>query len=147
VGDGPARRNLENLANELDISKRVHFLGTVPHADLPGFYRMGDIFASTSLKEAFGFTLVEAMACNLPVIALDTAWTRELIQPDVSGYLCPDDLDEFGCRLVEMANNPMMRQQMGYHAQNASRKFTLAQSMDTMVSLYQRLLDARPEPD
>lgn len=147
VGDGPARRNLENLANELDISKRARFVGTIPHAELPGYYRVGDIFASTSPKEAFGFTVVEAMACNLPVIALDTAWTRELIQPDVSGYLCPDDLDEFGRRLVEMANNPMMRQRMGYNAQNASRKFTLAQSMDTMVSLYQRLLHARPEPD
>lgn len=147
VGDGHTRKNLENLADELEITERVRFIGLIPHADLPSYYRVGDMFAATSPKETFGYTLIEAMACNLPVVAMDATWTRELVRPNENGFLSTDDPLEFSARLVELAVDPTLRRRMALSCQAASKNFTMAHSMEIMVSLYQRLMESRPEPN
>jgi glycosyltransferase involved in cell wall biosynthesis len=79
VGDGPERERLEHEAERLQIAGRTVFAGELPRDDLPGIYAAGDVFAFASRSETQGLVLVEAMAAGLPIAALDSAPTREVL--------------------------------------------------------------------
>ncbi len=78
---------LARLAADLGIADRVHLLGTVPHADLPGVYRAATLFLNPSVLETFGNVTCEAMACGLPVVAADAPGTRFQVEDGQTGVL------------------------------------------------------------
>ena len=69
IGSGVEEQNLKDLASELGVSERVHFVGNVDNHKLPLYLRACDIFVRPSLTEGFGTSFIEAMAAELPVIA------------------------------------------------------------------------------
>jgi glycosyltransferase involved in cell wall biosynthesis len=72
------------------VEERVHFLGAVPHPELPAVLRACDLFLfTTEPPESFGIALAEAMACGLPTIATDYPGVRAVIDPEVTGILVP----------------------------------------------------------
>ena len=73
VGDGPARAALEARANALGVSDRVRFTGALQPAALPDIYASSDAFVFPSATETQGLVLAEALACGLPVVAVDVA--------------------------------------------------------------------------
>lgn len=88
IGDGPERARCEHLAHELNIWRRVHFLGS-SHEVAP-LLAIGDIFILASAYESFGLAALEAMSCGVPVVAPCVGGLPELISPD-SGQLFPAD--------------------------------------------------------
>lgn len=76
VGEGPRRKYLENLANDLQVSHRVNFMGY--SSRVSDFLYESDIFVSCSTEEGFGLSVVEAMAHSLPVVAYDIPIFREI---------------------------------------------------------------------
>ncbi|MFH1478535.1 MAG: glycosyltransferase family 4 protein [Candidatus Omnitrophota bacterium] len=89
IGDGPERWSLAQQAKDLDIKRKVSFLGWMDRKSLPLYYKEADIFITPSLDESFNITILEAMACGLPIIATDLPAHRELIKNDVNGILVP----------------------------------------------------------
>lgn len=69
IGDGPERRNLENLAESLGVSEKVRFLGRRTQARIAQEFNSSDLFVLSSEKETFGLAYAEALASGLPVIA------------------------------------------------------------------------------
>ena len=69
IGDGPLRPALERLAEELRISHRVNFLGSVPHQMVVDHYRRAALHIMSSRNEAGPMTTIEAAACGLPTIS------------------------------------------------------------------------------
>ena len=72
--------DLRRLAAELAVEKKVIFAGFVPDADLPSLYSAARVYACPSLYEGFGFTILEAMACGIPVVS-----SAETSLPEVAG--------------------------------------------------------------
>ena len=71
------------------VGARVHFLGRVPHAELPEVLRASDLFVlTTEPPESFGIVLIEAMACGLPVIATNYPGVRAVVDSS-TGILVP----------------------------------------------------------
>jgi len=89
VGDGPERDNLLKLAADLGLTGKVNFCGWLKKEEVADKYRDADLFLSYSLDESFGVTLLEAMACGLPVIVSDIPAYRELVDPGKNGILVP----------------------------------------------------------
>ncbi len=79
VGDGPARRELIELARVHGVGDRVAFLGALAPAELPNVYASADAFAFPSLSETQGLVLAEAMVAGLPIAAVSTPVTREVL--------------------------------------------------------------------
>jgi len=68
VGEGPERQNLENLAGQLSVVSRVHFLGAQDQGQLRENYRRAGVFVHVSETGSLDKVLLEALACGLPVI-------------------------------------------------------------------------------
>lgn len=89
-GDGHLKDELVELTRKLGISKDVQFMGPIPNVDVPNALNDMDIFVNCSQKESFGVNMVEAMACQVPVVATDTAGAREVIEQNVTGIVLKD---------------------------------------------------------
>ncbi len=72
------------------VSDRVHFLGAVPHAELPRVLGAADLFLlTTEPPESFGIVLIEAMACGLPTIATEYPGVRAVVDEGRTGLVVP----------------------------------------------------------
>ena len=76
--------------------------------------RRMDLYVSTSYQEGMPNGVLEAMACALPIVATDADGTPDLVQDDVTGYLCATgDLDAIVARCRTLIAQPILRQRMG----------------------------------
>jgi len=89
VGDGSEKERLINKSYVLGVSDRVIFSNWIDRSRIVDKYQSSDIFITTSLDEGMPNTLLEAMACGLPVIASDIPAHRELITHNKNGLLVP----------------------------------------------------------
>ena len=89
VGEGPERRRLEALCDDLELGECVHFAGRVPHDQVPGLLAACDLFAFPSLTEGVPRAIMEAMAMRLPVVACAVGGIPELVEDGATGLLVP----------------------------------------------------------
>ncbi len=75
------------MVQQHGLAGRVRFQGALPNADLPAIYRAASVFVLPSLNEGMSNTVLEAMACGLPVVLTDTGGTSELLEDGRNGYL------------------------------------------------------------
>jgi glycosyltransferase involved in cell wall biosynthesis len=138
-GDGPGRQALSDNAVELGIADRVHFLGNV--ADTPGLLSAIDLFALTSDNEASPVSIVEAMACQRPVVATRVGSVPDLISDGETGFTVPiRDPQAQADRWIELLTDRELSQRFG----NAGRDFVVNHaSIDEMVNGYTRLIEKK----
>jgi glycosyltransferase involved in cell wall biosynthesis len=90
AGEGPEEAKLREQAAASGLAQRVHFCGRVAHEELPQVLAQADMLVQPSVgEESFGITLVEAMACALPVLASRQGGMVEIVLPGVTGELLP----------------------------------------------------------
>lgn len=82
AGRGTLREKWEEIAERLGISDRVVFLGHVPYGQMPALYHSSDAFIFTSLRDAFGSQVLEAMGSGLPIIGLDHQGLGAFVPPE-----------------------------------------------------------------
>jgi glycosyltransferase involved in cell wall biosynthesis len=110
IGKGKELENLKKLAKKLNVEDRVLFLGEIENKKLYKYYNMADIFIQPSIgKEAFGITLIEAMACGVPVIASNNGGMKEIVKNGENGFLFEinnkEDLKEKILKAMNMTFN------------------------------------------
>jgi len=87
IGDGEYLNELKKLAKQENVDDKVLFLGSVSNKELYKYLNMGDVFVQPSIgHEAFGITIVEAMACGLPVIASYNGGMKDIIIEGRNGF-------------------------------------------------------------
>jgi glycosyltransferase involved in cell wall biosynthesis len=90
AGGGELLDDFRARAAAAGVADRVHFLGAVPHAELPGVLRAADLMLlTTEPPESFGIVLIEAMACGLPTIATEYPGVRAVVDEGETGLLVP----------------------------------------------------------
>lgn len=78
-GTGPEEQKLRALAETLEVSRRVRFMGQITHADMPVMFAACDIFIRPSRSEGMGNSFIEAMTAGLPVIATQEGGIADLL--------------------------------------------------------------------
>lgn len=89
-GEGEEKNNLIALSKRLNLSDRVHFIGSVPFKDLPRLYTEAKLVLFTSQDEPFGMVPIEALACGTPVIGANSGGLKETIDHNYNGILLDD---------------------------------------------------------
>ena len=90
VGDGPDMDEYKKMAKDLGISKNVFFVGKVPWADIPKYYRVANVFATASTSETQGLTVIEAMAASIAPICIDDESFRNTVMDGLNGRIFKD---------------------------------------------------------
>lgn len=90
AGDGPLRQTLEKRTNELKLEERVCFQGWVDYDEKLSLLQQHDIFVLPSQFDSFGMGFIEAMSAGLPVVALQTGPTTDVVPHGRVGQLVAD---------------------------------------------------------
>jgi glycosyltransferase involved in cell wall biosynthesis len=138
AGDGFERPELVRLAEELGIASDVTFLGWVPNAELPPYYRAAAVSVIPSLEEGFGIPAAEAMGCEVAVVASDAGGLPEVVEDGVTGLVVPrGDADALARAIGSLLADPERRRQMGQAGrERALRLFDWDRSAQQFEELY-----------
>jgi glycosyltransferase involved in cell wall biosynthesis len=113
AGSGPDEGRLRELAARSGVSERVRFLGFIPGTDLPGLYRLADVFAIASEAELQSLVTMEAMASGLPVVAVNAGALGELVHVGENGFLArPGRSADVAGSLDLLCRDPGLRARM-----------------------------------
>ncbi len=134
VGDGPEMARVQQRVDELGIAQRVKFLGK--QEEVVEILSLSDLMLLPSTQESFGLVALEAMACQVPVIASRVGGLPEVVVHGRAGFLySPADLEGMAQGAITILSDPALREEMGLHARAiAVEKF----SADEQVARYER---------
>ena len=148
AGDGELRPDFEARAAAAGVGERVHFLGRVPHAELPAVLRAADLFLlTTEPPESFGIVLIEAMACGLPVVATEYPGVRAVVDEGTNGLLVPAGNPGAAASALErLASDAAQRERLGANGRaKAEREWSWPRLLDRMDDTYRGAIETRRE--
>jgi len=146
AGNGPLRRELENLAAQLGIRERVIFAGEVQNAEIAPYYHAADVFtlASVVRTEAFGIVQIEAMAAGLPVVntSLDSGVSYVSLDQQTGLTVPPRDVDALAAALNRLLDDAELRKRLGQAGvRRAQQEFSLQSMVTRTLRLYHSIAD------
>jgi N-acetyl-alpha-D-glucosaminyl L-malate synthase BshA len=134
VGDGPELGMAYRLSRELDIAPLVETLGA--QEDVIPLLSAADLFLLPSAQESFGLAALEAMACEVPVVASNVGGLPEVISNGVSGFLRdPGDLDGMAGDAIALLTDPVLHRTI---ADAARARVRDEFCVDRVVPMYER---------
>lgn len=140
VGDGPEESRLRDLATQLGVADRVHFVGGKSQLELARYYSAADIKVLASSREGWPNVLLEAMACGTPVVATAVGGVPEVIGEGSGGLLVRDrSAQVIGAAIAQMLSNPPDRKQVRAYAEG----FDWRATSRGQYELFQRLIAGR----
>jgi glycosyltransferase involved in cell wall biosynthesis len=143
AGDGPARVELQNLVDELNMRQHIEFVGVVKNVSR--LLQSASLFVLPSLSEGLSLSILEAMATGLPVIAMRVGGNPEVIIEDRTGLLVsPGDAFELAEAISRLLGDPVRARCLGA----AGRKhvechFDVRQMIDRYEGFYRQIIRSR----
>jgi glycosyltransferase involved in cell wall biosynthesis len=139
LGDGHDRQRLLNLIDQLHLGNRVFIISSVE--DVSSFLQISDIFVMPSRFEGLSNSILEAMACGIPVIATRVTGNVDLIEDGVNGLLVsPDDVTDLAGALVNILANPEKGENLGRRAREmVQNNYNLNAMVERYSNLYESL--------
>jgi glycosyltransferase involved in cell wall biosynthesis len=141
AGQGSLRPDLENLANELGLSKLVRFLGL--RKDIRGLMNAANAFVMSSAWEGMPIALLESSSTALPMVATDVGGNREVVIEGVNGFLAPpQSATALANSMLQMMELPdIVRRRMGEAGRRyVEEHYSLKCIVDAWETLYLELL-------
>ena len=137
VGDGEFYSECKRFITENNLSDNIYLAGWQKNPGI--FYADADVFAASSIYEAFGLMFVEAGYFSLPVCATNVEGVPEVVQEGVSGFLCePNDDEALAENILKFCNDKELRQNMGKESYRiATELFTI----NAMIQGYRKLYE------
>ena len=100
-GDGPERPRLQELAGELGLQEQVSFPGLMGREQVRDLFQQAHVVVSSSSTETFGVTLIEAMACGIPVVATLSGGPESFVN-DRNGAVVEGGVQELADALIRV---------------------------------------------
>lgn len=141
VGGGPDLKNLQSIAEDLEISEYVTFTGIIPRKDLINAYAGADIFIFASLTETQGLVLCEAKAAELPVVAVKALGASEMIRDGEDGFLTRYSMDHFVDKVMLLMEDKTLRAAMSRNAQENAYEMSSYNQTKKLLEAYKGLLE------
>lgn len=149
VGTGPQQRSLERQARNLGVCDVTTFVGAIPHEKVPVELGKLDVYVAVSRRESFGVSVLEASACELPVIVSAVGGLPEVVDEGSTGYIIPkEDPDALSKVLFKLATNNNLRQTLGAAGRHfVAERYEWRDSVSGMENVYKMILEREYEND
>ena len=134
---------LQSLTRELQIEPRVTFLGKRSQDTLQYYYSAAEVVVMPSHYESFGLVALEAMACEVPVIATRVGGIPEVVRHGADGFLYEiGDVESMAKGCLSILNDPQLRETLGKSARDrANREFCSSKIVLQYEDLYRRTIE------
>lgn len=143
IGDGPDRKDLEYLAKELGIRRRVTFTGSRPFSEVPSYMKAANLFGFASVTETQGLATLEAMAAGLPVIAVDASGTRDILNHGQQGYLVENNAEALAAAVKKLLSNPERMKKFAHAAYKRAQSFNIEKLTKSLLDVYEQAIYAK----
>ncbi|MGD0649901.1 MAG: glycosyltransferase family 1 protein [Verrucomicrobiia bacterium] len=127
----------EEIEAEADRTPRVHLLGYVSDDQLPALYAGAAVVAMPSLYEGFGLPLLEAMACEAPVVAANVSCFPEVVG-NAAVMLDPTDEESWAATLSELLDDPAQRESLRQNGMARAKEFTWERTASQTLVVYRK---------
>jgi glycosyltransferase involved in cell wall biosynthesis len=141
VGDGPSKPDLLEQVSALGLRERVIFAGRQTSRNLIDHYNAADVFTITSTYDNFPFVVLEAMACELPVIATRVGGLPKSVDDGRTGLLVESgDVENLRSAMLAMAKDKDRRREMGRCGrEKVVKKHSWLETARQMLRVYEGL--------
>lgn len=143
VGTGPYIDSLKRLADKLNISEEVIFIGRVSGEDLPRYYNLADVFAFPTLRmEGLPLVVPEAMACEKPVITARIGGIPTAIEDNKDGILIESgNLKELKEKILMILEDDRLAGELGKNARKrVVERFSVDRMVEDTIKVYEEVL-------
>lgn len=138
-GKGPDRDDFINLVKNLGLDDHVEIADYVPNDVLPALINKFDVSCYASVQESFGVSVVESMACGIPVITTEADGFKEVSAEGITGlFVHSRDEKEFADKMWEMYTDAKTRRFFG---ENGRKRVLELYDWQKNVSILERLLE------
>src|SRR6266571_4577830 len=140
VGDGSERTNAIHRARSLGVFDRCAFVGKQPR--IVDYLCAADVLLLPSEQESFGLAALEAMACEVPVVASRVGGVPEVVDDGETGFLSPvGDVDKMANDAVKLLTNDDLRREMGKRARaSATERYSTDLVIPRYIEFYEKVL-------
>jgi glycosyltransferase involved in cell wall biosynthesis len=140
LGDGPERSELEAMTRGLGVERCVHFVGMLDYERVPAYLAACDVFATASVTEVHPLSIIEALACGLPVVGIDSPGVSDTVEPGVNGLLSRPDPLAFTAQLTRLSIDRPLRERLSEGARRSAHAFDIHRTSRQVLDEYERLL-------
>jgi glycosyltransferase involved in cell wall biosynthesis len=143
LGNGFELLYTNTNSKNLILHKNMKPLPYLNSIELAQLYSSVDALIFPSRLEGFGLVVAEAMACGLPVIIANSSALTELVDHNITGFLCEkDNIDDFVKTILHLRDNPKLCKTIGENAKNpAIEKFNISSMIENYILLYTSVLN------
>ena len=142
VGEGNQRKELDCLVANLSLEDSVIFTGYVPSSQIVEYFHKIDIFVNLSIRESFGVSVLEALACKIPVIVSDVGGLKEIVINNECGFLVePNNVMETAVAMEKLIMDKEKRNKFGDAGRIRVKKyFEWNKNLSDVVKVYEHYL-------
>ena len=146
IGDGPDSGAAQYLVREKNLARDVHFLGKQDR--VYQFLSQADLFLLPSDLESFGLAALEAMACEVPVVATNVGGLPEVVEHGIDGFLFPPrDVEAAAGYVLDILSRSDRGRALGQTARiNAKKKYCANDVIPLYEEYYRQVIGASPSP-
>jgi len=138
-------RVLTQKLKDADLMTHVKLVGQVPHQQLPAYYSMADVFAFPSLYESMGKVIIEAMACETPIVASRVGGIREIIREGENGILIePKNVIDLQKAILTIFQDSQLARKFSHNGRKTvESRFTWEHTVMQISMAYKKLIYSR----
>jgi 1,2-diacylglycerol 3-alpha-glucosyltransferase len=143
IGEGPAIESLKRQAEHLELQDAVIFTGFVPNAELHNIYPQYDLFLTASTMETQGLVVLEAIACGVPAVGVDSFALPELIQDGKNGYIAPPfDVKKLAELSIKLLSDEKQYAEFSKNSIAIASEHEMGRCVDDMETVYTKVIEA-----
>lgn len=141
IGDGPEKNKLEQLIKKLGIDKNIIWTGILRGEALARAVACNDVFVTASRSENMPLSVLEAMACGLPVIAVSENGMKEIVKDAYNGFLCQaDNVAEIAQKIENIFKNKSQREIFSKNSRELAMGYSKDKIMESFENCYEEVI-------
>ena len=145
VGEGPSRNELMAQCEKLGIQDQVIFTGRIDFSEVAAYFNSVDIFVNISEYESFGVSVIEASACEKPVIVTDVGGLKEVVDQNETGIrIASRDKYATAAAIERLIEDPMLRLTMGKNGRKkVEALYNWENNLEEMCQIYRNVKNSQ----